>query len=563
MQIERLPLTRNGKLDKKMLPNFEIHQSRDIVTPTSKEQVMVTSIFEKILGIDNLSIKDTFFELGGDSIKAIRAVSKIREAGYQITVKDIIKKQTVEAIAATAIPIDDSQNEEKEVYGVVINTPIIQEFIDRNLAIPEHFNHSVMIKVDTVVENVLIQVLDKLYEHHDILRSVLKNGQLEIMQTRECKKYDFQVYDLRDSEQYYDEIEMVCNQNQKSMDLKNGPLIKTVFFLTNQGNYLMICIHHLVIDGVSWRILLEDFNTAINLTVMKKEIRLPKKTNSYITWAQALQEYKSSHIYSQEYNYWKNIVSDMKAVLPFHVKKNPVKGYDTKDIILKTEETYQLFYEAPKSFNTEAGDLLLCALAVTMKQVFAVEHVIVGLEGHGREEINKVIKIDRTIGWFTSKYPVMLNYREDMQCLIVETKEMLRSIPNHGMSYGLMKEQLEKPTVNLYFNYLGMSESTEESCPFSTGDDVARENDIEGLIVLNSIVEAGKLIVSVVYDKENIQEDIILLFLREYKKNISDMIHFCMIQHESIVTASDCAQTDLSMEDFSSITEFMSSGFDM
>lgn len=563
MQVDQLPLTRNGKLDKKALPDIAIQLTRDIVAPTSNVQIMVAAIFEKILGIDNMSIKDTFFELGGDSIKAIRAVSKIREAGYQITVKDIIKKQTVEAIAATAVPIEDSRKEEKEEYGVVINTPIIQEFIDRNLAKPEHYNHSVMIKVDTIDEKMIIQALDKLYNHHDILRSVLRHGQLEILQVKECRKYDFQVYDLRESKQLYEEIEEIGNKYQKSINLEVGPLIKTVFFLTNQGNYLMICIHHLVVDGVSWRILLEDFDTAIKSAVMRKEIKLPKKTDSFITWAQALEEYKSSHKFRQEYIYWKNVVSDMKSIVPFHVKNNPVKGYDTKEIIFDKEETYQVFYEAPKSFNTEAGDLLLCALAITMKQVFDAENIMVGLEGHGREEIHKTIKIDRTVGWFTSKYPVMLKYNKDMQYLIVQTKEMLRAIPNHGMGYGLMNEELEKPPVSLYFNYLGMSESTEESCPFSTGCDMAKENDINGLMILNSIVEAGKLIVSVVYDKENIQEDMILRFLKDYKQNVGDIIDFCTIQQERIVTASDCAQTDLSMDDFSSITEFMSFGLDM
>ena len=517
LQIEKIPVTRNGKLDKRALPKIEAKSGKEYIAPRNETEEKIAKIFEEILRAERVGVKDSFFELGGDSIKAIRVVSKIREAGYDVSVKDIMRKYTVEAIADSAVLAIARKYEQNEVTGTVITTPIIESFESWKLSKPHHFNQAIMIKADTSDEKKVETVLNALVKHHDVLRSVYRNKTLEILSMSESKKYDFTVFDLRNETDPGEKIERECTKQQSSIDLENGPLMKVALFKTDTGNYMMMCLHHLVVDGVSWRILTEDFNTALRQLKDRKEILLPAKTASYKEWGEALAEYKNSRLLKSEKEYWGKVTSEMIYGGIREEVNCKESGYRNINISFSKEETKNLVHKAGKAFNTEINDLLLSAVGMSVNRLTGQEKVTVALEGHGREEIHKKIDIDRTVGWFTSMYPIILEGKEDIQDSVISTKEMLRKVPNHGMGYGLLKNEFEEMNASIYFNYLGEmdAESKEEdTVRYSSGISVAEENRMPGAININGSIIQGQLSFSVTYDRSKYSDQTIKQFAK-------------------------------------------------
>ncbi|MCY9599854.1 condensation domain-containing protein, partial [Paenibacillus chitinolyticus] len=241
--------------------------------------------------------------------------SKLRSAGYHIAIKDIMQKYTVEAISYAAQKSAlEEQYEQAEVSGIVPLTPIIREFASWNLLKPHHFNQDMLMEIELEEEKQLREVLDALMAHHDILRSVYREGQLEIVKVRDSKAYELKVYDYSESEEQAAELmEAACTDLHSSINLEEGPLVKAAMFRTGAGNLLFLGIHHLVVDGVSWRILQEDISTAIRQVKEGTKIQFPSKTASYKAWAEALAEYKDSHLLQKERPYWEQVAAQMAA----------------------------------------------------------------------------------------------------------------------------------------------------------------------------------------------------------------------------------------------------------
>ncbi|WP_220784120.1 condensation domain-containing protein, partial [Bacillus sp. BML-BC051] len=525
--------------------------------PRNKTEKIVSEIFSEILGVKNISVKDGFFELGGDSIKAIRIVSKMREAGYDISVKEIMSKHTVEAIAYVAIDAGENSYEQHEVTGTVVATPILQTFEAWNLTKPSHFNQAMMVPVDSREEETLKKVLEALVIHHDVLRAVYRKGTLEILSSRESKLYDFSVYDFNGEPNVEEKVEAECTRLQGSIDLENGPLLKSALFKTDVGNYLMICLHHLVVDGVSWRILLEDFTTALKQVEEGTEIVLPKKTASYKAWSEALSEYRNSKKLRQEKKYWETVIEEVKLGRVECDTDGTGMGYGNVDICFNENETKKLMYEAGKAFNTEINDLLLSALAMAVRKLKGQTKVSVGLEGHGREDIHKPIAIDRTVGWFTSMYPVVIECKEDITESIIETKEMLRNVPNHGIGYGLLMEEKSDIKPDLYFNYLGdlngdaEHEESENIPTFSAGLSISKENSLPGTINFNGSITQNKLSFVIMYDMKQYSEETMNKLGVLYKEMLVGIVAYCSHQKESRKTVSDYSTNDLKTSDLS------------
>ncbi|WP_033679169.1 non-ribosomal peptide synthetase, partial [Bacillus gaemokensis] len=554
MQIDKIPVTRNGKLDKRALPEIEVKGEKEYITPRSETEEVLSEIFSEVLGVKKISIKDSFFELGGDSIKAIRIVSKMREAGYDLSVKEIMSKHTVEAIAYVAIAAAENNYEQHEVIGTVVATPILKTFEAWNLTKPSHFNQAMMVPVD-VREETLKKVLEALVIHHDMLRAVYRNGTLEILNSRESKLYDFSVYDFNGEQNMKEKVEAECTRLQGSIDLESGPLLKTALFKTDVGKYLIICLHHLVVDGVSWRILLEDFTTAMKQVEAGEEIVLPKKTASYKAWSELLKEYKNSKNLIQEKGYWETVAEEMKSGRVEWDTDCTGTGYGNIGIFFDERETKKLLYEAGKAFNTEINDLLLSALGMAIRKLKGQTKVSIGLEGHGREEIHEPIEIDRTVGWFTSMYPVVVECKDDISESIIATKEMLRNVPNHGIGYGLLMEEDHGAKPDLYFNYLGElnsyteNESSRNITTFSTGLSIAEENRLPGTINFNGSIAQSKLCFVVTYDAKRYLEETINKLGVLYKEILIEIVEYCSNQKESTKTASDYSTNDLETSD--------------
>ncbi|OPA80600.1 hypothetical protein BVG16_07745 [Paenibacillus selenitireducens] len=555
MQIESIPITKNGKINKNALPEIMSMKEREIIAPKNEPEEVVIRVFRDVLGIEQVGVKDNFFELGGDSIKAIRIASKMREAGYEVSVKDIMNKHSAEAISQIAKQAKKNKYEQGEVFGEVKETPILASFRENKYKVPWHYNQEAMFKIDSDNSEIVCEILNAIVEHHDILRSVYRNDILEILRCSDSRKYGFEYLDLSSEENEYKQIDEECTRIQSSFDLANGPLIKAALIKSTKGNFMFICIHHLVIDEVSWRILIEDFNTAYRQIIKGENIKLPQKTASYKEWSETLEEYSQSEILNKEKVYWNNVVDKLTEGFLIGLEKNTETRFDIGKICisLTEEETENLVKKSGKAYNTEINDLLLCALGMAVMKLTGQETLTVGLEGHGREEIHKKIDVDRTVGWFTSIYPVIITTRENIEETIIETKEMLRRVPNRGVGYGLMKKFLGDIVADIYFNYLGETDAENKRIEddYSIGKSIADEN-YEDYININGEIVNQKLSFAFTYKKCMYNDETVGKLAGFLKDSIKEVINFCTnkgIGHQTladvIVDRNDLNNDDL------------------
>jgi len=534
-QLDRMPLTSNGKLDKKNLPAIELVREEEYVAPRNEVETILSDIFKEVLDVEQISIKDGFFALGGDSIKAISVVSKMREAGYDLNVRSIMNGQTIEAISESAEVAQELIYEQGEVVGEVQSTPIIDSFDNWNLPEPHHFNQSMMVKVEgTAIE--VEKAVKALVAHHDMLRAVYEDKSLHIL-GNEKQRYEYDVYDYREEYDAKSCIEHVCEAKQISMNLETGPLFKNVLFQVKEGNYLFMCLHHLVVDGVSWRILIEDLHTGIAQQKQGVEIRLPQKTASFKEWSEALAEYKVSEQLNEEVAYWEKVEEEMKDGRYIGEDQNVERIFKDISFEFGQEETRKLLKDSGEAYNTEINDLLLSALAMTVKKTRGQEKVTVMLEGHGREELHEPIKVDRTIGWFTSMFPIILRCYDDIEESIIQTKEMLRKVPNYGFGYGLISSQIQESDIS--FNYLGQYVEDEENEIIRyTGTSISKKNVFFG-IMMTGIVQSEQLKFTISYDQSKYNEQEIQQFAAIYEEKLLEKIEHCFTKEEATKTASD------------------------
>jgi len=548
MQIDNIPVTTNGKLDKKALPEIILRSDSEYIPPRNPAEQMLCEAFEEILDVSCVSVKDSFFDFGGDSIKAIRVVSRVRDKGFSLSVKDIMENATVEQIAMFAQAQEQNSYPQGQVLGEVPDTPVITQFKRWNLAKPEHFNQAIMLETKADAD-VIEKALRAIVEHHDMLRAVWKNNELCIKPYQ--GQLEFSVCDLRMNLRPVDAVREEANKIQSSFDLEKGPLVKAILFKTFLGDRLMICVHHLVVDGISWQILTEDLNSAISEQLAGKTIELPAKTASFIQWSELLREYAKT--LQTEEDYWRD-VHDQIPMNTLALNRSEQNETARAHISFTPEQTRKLLLEAGKAYHTQINDLLLAALGMCANEVTGQERVAVCLEGHGREELHQHIDVDRTVGWFTSAYPVILQCSQNIESAIVETKEMLHRIPNHGIGYGLIYPPICDTPINLYFNYLGESEQADD---FSYGDCIAAENRFAGEINFNGGVSNGALYFDVSANQATADEETVRRFAECYREKLSCIIDFCSESEDERMTLTDVDADDLDEADFDEINAIL------
>ncbi|MCP4152276.1 MAG: non-ribosomal peptide synthetase, partial [bacterium] len=372
---------------------------------------------------------------------------------------------------------------------------------------------------------------------------------------------------------------------QAGMDLKTGPLVKLGLFKTASGDHLLIVIHHLVVDGVSWRILLEDIRTCFKQAHLDEPLVLPEKTDPFKYWSETLRRYaagKYGKKHNREQEYWKYVENTEIKPLPVDREIDGEtlkrKYCDRVTTSLDKRETGNLIKKVNRPYNTEINDILLAALALALNEWNGMEQILVNLEGHGREPVVEGIDINRTVGWFTSQYPVLLDLRQitpgknGISYAVKAVKETLRRIPNKGVNYGILKyltdkiPQVDGPMENpspgraqISFNYLG--QFGEESAPgffeissISAGDGIGPEMEQTALIDINGMVARDCLKMSFLYNRFQFQRKNIERLATLFKTKLQEIIHHTINRKEKELTPSDLGYTGLTIEEFDRIT---------
>ena len=570
MQLSELPMTRGGKLDKKNLPDIVSESSAEYVAPRDDFERKICDIFGSVLGIKRVGLDDNFYNLGGDSIKAVRIVSKMRENGYKILVSDIMKYKTIgKCLSCITKTAGDVVYEQGEVTGVVGKTPILKYFESLRLAEPQHFNQSKVIDVMQADNDTLKKVLTSIVINHDMLRAVYRNGQAEILSSSESKMFDF--YDLGDFTNIpLEKVSEKCTEIQASINLEEGPLVKAVVFTENGHKLLVLIIHHLAVDIMSWKILTEDFESAYKALSEGRELVYPPKTASYIEWAKALEDYKKSEDFAKNEAYWKKAADGIENYGFNSLKKEFAHPYSMlEEVFVVSKEEVLNLKESAEVFNASVLEMLFSALALAVNMISEQEKLTVAVETHGRETLHKEIMIDRTVGWFTTVYPVLLECTSDIRTLIVNNKEILRGIPKNGFDYGL----IDKPEIDdsdfICFNYAGETvaneddggsgvseEQTQSNMPVISGEPFSKKNIMKNNIVFNVSLQNGVLRVNIQYNSEFYSKNEIEILFENFRRALNDISDYCLSMDDSVFTASDF-DSSMDNDDFENLLDLI------
>ena len=573
LQMERIPLTPNGKVDRRAFPEPEISSKESYIPPGTEVEKMLVDICSEVLGVEKVGINDNFFEIGGDSIKAIQVSARLLKYRLKLDVRDLLTGTDIKELSQRVKRID-REIHQGIIAGEVKLTPIQVRFFENSFTHWHHFNHSLMLAREEGLDPVIVKdVFTKLLEHHDALRMVYeKKGETVNQYNRgpEGKTFDYEFIELLNRENMESEIENQANRIQENIDLKNGPLLKLGHFRTPGGDYLLIVIHHLVVDGVSWRIILEDFEIGYRLRQRGQEIKFQDKTDSFKHWSDKLAEYSSGNKPMKELPYWRKMEEQEVLRLPrdheIDADNRKIKYVETLEMNLDKEETGKLLKEVNHAYGTEINDLLLTALGLAAAAWSGNREILINLEGHGREEIIEDVNISRTVGWFTAEYPVLLdmNRTDDMDYTIKQVKENLRAVPNKGIGYGIVRYLTPggkkagvkfRRTAEIGFNYLGEFGwgETDKKGLFTlsgipTGTAESPETEVPYAIQVNGITRKGILGFSFSYNKHEYNRDSIEKLVKEYKTKLLDIIDHCLKKEERELTPSDYGRSDIEIE---------------
>ncbi|HYH78193.1 MAG TPA: amino acid adenylation domain-containing protein [Longimicrobium sp.] len=491
--LDALPLSPHGKLDRRRLPppaqGADAGEAYE--APRTAIEETLARVWAEVLRAERVGVHDDYFALGGDSILSIQVVSRARRAGLQLRPRDLFQHPTVARLAAVATPIEASGTPRPTAAaaaGEVPLTPIQHWFLAREVPGRDHWNMSLLLEARRAVDPAHVEAaLRAVAAHHDAFRLRFTRGAdggwMQAYAPGD-PAIAFERADLSgiDPAPRGAEMERRCEAAQASLDLARGPLLRALWIDLGDGRpRLLLAAHHLVMDGVSWRVLLDDLQAAHDRVARGEPVRLPERTTAWGTWAARLAAHARAGGFDGERAYWTAAARRKAAPLPVDFPGGENTAARARDvrISLSTEETRALLQEVPPVYRTQVDDALLAALARAWKAWTGEDRLRVELEGHGREERFPELDLSRTAGWFTSLYPVLLDVAgaEGPGGALKAVKEQLRAVPGRGIGYGALRwlgaddaraALAAFPAAEVRFEYLGQLDgAVADDAPFA------------------------------------------------------------------------------------------------
>ncbi len=473
--LEALPLTVNGKLDIRALPAPEYQDAERYRAPADAVEETLAGIYAQVLGLDRVGVDDSFFDLGGDSILSMQVVARARACGVVCRPRDIFVEQTVARLAQVVGVVDEDSGPVDEGVGPVAATPIMRWLrdVEGTGAPTDQFNQTAVIQAPAgASESDVEMVLGALLDRHAMLRLRVENWMLQVPEqtlTAPCLQ----------SVEVLTDAELLAARAR--LNPAAGQMVSALWVAST--GQLVLVIHHLAIDAVSWRILLEDLNIAWGQHRHGQPVALPKAGTSFARWAALLEEHAYDRDVVDQTDRWRRVLATPPALPAACPELDTYASAGHYTASLDVETTRALLGAVPAAFHAGVQDILLIGYALALTEFLGVTLPVgIEVEGHGRVEdlggCVTEIDLSRTVGWFTTKYPVALavsgkpgrsagRLRWDqvvagdplLGAVIKDAKEQLRSLPE-GMTYGLLRYLNSdvdltgaEPTVG--FNYLG------------------------------------------------------------------------------------------------------------
>jgi len=614
--LSALPLLPNGKVNRRALPEPEFNRpelSAEYVAPTTPSEKILANIWTELLGLEQVGVHDNFFELGGDSILSIQVIARAQQAGLHLQPKQIFQHPTIAGLAAVAMPIQPIHAEQGVVVGDAPLTPIQHWFFHLDLPNPHHWNQSILLEVDEpLAEEPLRQALAALLKHHDALRLRFRREEDGWRQWIEDMEDDIplEVVNLADAPDasLADLIQQRSAQAQAGLHLEHGPMLQVIYFNLGlrRAHRLLLVLHHLVVDGVSWRIITEDLQSAYAQAVQGDQVVLPPKTTSFRYWAQRLQEYAASEDLKAQMEFWLQAVGAAPSALPldFPGAENTEASAQSLSLALSAQETAVLLQDMPAVYGSDVNQALLTALALALGRDGAGS-VLIEQEGHGREDLFSDVNLSRTVGWFTSIYPLHLALpsgprtsgpqrraaglgpgaglgaaaqkrrsefsADDLVDALQAVSVQVRALPQHGLGYGLLRylhpdpqvraQLAALPQAQVSFNYLGQFDAGTRQ------DDVFRlaaeargpERDPRGtrqhVLEISASIVAGELLINWRYSRNLHRPATVQRLADDFLQLLRQLIVRCRQDAAQGKTAVDLSQADLSEQDLDALLD--------
>ncbi|MDU9404949.1 amino acid adenylation domain-containing protein [Pseudomonas sp. zfem004] len=559
LALAALPLTANGKLDRRALPQPQAQAGSTPAAQGDARQQRIAALWREVLRSPQIGLDDNFFELGGDSIVAIQLVSRARAAGIAFSARDVFEHQTVRSLAARA-GFDQVQAvvEQPAAEGPCLLLPIQQAFFAADPVERHHWNQSLLLQPRQPLDAaVLEQALLQLWRHHDVLRSCFSRGAqgwqahipaagkppAPLLWQRHCATAE--------------DLEPLLNQAQRSFDLARGDVLRGVLATLPDGSQrLLLTAHHLVVDGVSWRILLEDLQACHDALQAGAVPRLPARSSSVQRWGQVLADWAQAEPQRATLDYWAAQLPQHDQALPQMRSREPARSADRQVAVTRLDArlTSGLLQGASAAYRTQVNDLLLAALARVLCRWTGEASVSVQLEGHGREDLGADLDLSRTLGWFTSLFPVRLQPAADPATTIKQVKEQLRAVPDRGLGFAALKylgaaedrARLQGlPVPRITFNYLGQVDATfnEQAllrpAPEGKGDERSPEALLGNWLTLSGQVYQGVLALEWSFSGQMFPPEAIQRLADAYAVELGELVEHCLAPSAGALTPSD------------------------
>jgi amino acid adenylation domain-containing protein/non-ribosomal peptide synthase protein (TIGR01720 family) len=462
-RLQELPVTASGKLDHRLLASsaLPVESGPRYDAPVGETETTLSEIWARVLGVERVGRTDNFFDLGGDSIKALMIASKAEQNGLRISVQQVMQTQTLAALANSA---DLSVAGIETCYaglqpGPKPLSPMEVWFFEQEFAAPQRYCQSVLVRFKTRThEETLKAALKTVVNHHDALRLNAEVPRQRVWFNDQLRDVEAALLVLDLTNQNDLEVQQTLhatyNRVSESFDLANDLLLRPVLLRTNRNDSLLVVAHHLVVDGVSWRILLQDLETAYEALLNQQTPRLPAKTASVKAWSERLIEYGQSEQALAQLDFWRQVLRSAPSSL------NAIAEAATGVYELEGDETSSLLHIARTIYKTSAAPLLLTAILRWLRDAFGVDTNLIELEHHGRTLDDP--DVSRTVGWFTAVYPLTLTLPAGtVNEQIKSIKQQLTRVPDDVLGYGVLRyiaryEELHLlPRPSVRFNYLG------------------------------------------------------------------------------------------------------------
>ncbi|GMX65680.1 hypothetical protein Elgi_49510 [Paenibacillus elgii] len=563
-RLEAFPLNTNGKVDRSALPHPNTvweHTSEE--APETGEDEMETRllhIWRHLLKRRNIGINDHFYAVGGDSILAIQTVSMARDHGIVVTPRQVAEHPTVKDLAAVAAWVDGGKQKERaiDLAGEFGLTPIQHWFFEQRFEEPNYFNQSHMLLLNHCDSARLEDAVNRLVRlHPELAAQFVRRGHTYVQRYRTDAVVRLASHTIRETERPDPEIAAVCAKWHGQLNYETGTLLRAGLIEGHPDGKirLFLTVHHLVIDGVSWRILLQE------LYRLYHGSELPPVPSPFKKWQAAITDYAQKEEQRDHIGYWSDVLTRSAAFqLPVDRCSDHRSSAESAELVamLPPSDTQRLLHRSAHAYRTQINDLLLTAWSLMLSVWSGQGTVAFRLEGHGREHSVSDMNLTRTIGWFTSMFPVCIRLSADAPLgeTIKSVKEQLRRIPDRGISYGALRycypdeavrTALTAPEPQALFNYLGQfdqAEAGEANEWLSFTRDAAQDhssprNHGTSLLELNCSVVQGQLHLFMKYSRRHYEEATIAGLMESFISYLLHIIEHCEEKESEEFTPSD------------------------